>query len=422
MLKVMKMPKIGVNMTEAKIVKLAVCEGDAIAEEQLILEAETDKATQEIFATMSGTIVKILIAEGDVVECQNPIMILGDTGEKATEADIAALIGAPAPAAKAEAAASPAPVPAAAPAASAVASVPATIPAAPSAAPVLADGGQRIKISPLAKKIAKENGVDPAQLSPAVPGARITKNDVLEFLKRPAQSRTTASVGEIKDTIPFTGTRKIIAERMNDSNQNRPSVGLTLHADVTEWLAFREKLKAKGVSVSYNDLMVATVAKALSEFPVVNSRLNAEKGVIELLNNINIGVAVDTEKGLLVPVIKNANQKGLLEISADFKEKAARAAEGRATADDLTGGTFTVTNLGMFEIESFIPVINPPECCILAVGAIVKEPVVEGDAVCIRPRMQMTLVFDHRIIDGAPAAKFLQRVKHLVESPLEMLL
>lgn len=311
MLKVMKMPKIGVNMTEAKIVKLAVCEGDAIAEEQLILEAETDKATQEIFATMSGTIVKILIAEGDVVECQNPIMILGDAGEKATEADIAALIGAPAPAAKAEAAASPAPVP-----------------QRPRKHllrhPLWPDGGQRIKISPLAKKIAKENGVDPAQLTPAVPGARITKNDVLEFLKRPAQSRAAASVGEIKDTIPFTGTRKIIAERMNDSNQNRPSVGLTLHADVTEWLAFREKLKAKGVSVSYNDLMVATAAKALSEFPVINSRLNMEKGVIELLNNINVGVAVDTEKGLLVPVIKNANQKGLLEISDEFKEKAAR--------------------------------------------------------------------------------------------------
>ena len=205
---------------------------------------------------------------------------------------------------------------------------------------------------------------------------------------------------------------------MSESNLTTPSASLTLKADAGELVKWRSRLKAQGQSVSYNDILVLICAKALGNHPVMNSSTTGDR--IRLIDEINIGVAVDTKKGLMVPVIHNADKKGLLDISREFVEKAQRAQEGKATADDISNGTFTITNLGMYEIEQFTPIINPPECAILAVGAIMKEVVVnkETSELEIKDRIGLTLVFDHRIVDGAPAARFLQNIKHLIEWPL----
>jgi pyruvate dehydrogenase E2 component (dihydrolipoamide acetyltransferase) len=229
------------------------------------------------------------------------------------------------------------------------------------------------------------------------------------------------SLNGILEVIPLTGIRKVISERMNESSLTKPCAALTLHVDADKLMEWRNQLKKNNKTVSYNDLLVVVTAKALKEFPIINSKM-ADKE-IQLLRDINIGVAMDTEKGLVVPVIRNADSKGLLEISEEFRMKAERARNGKSSFYDLSEGTFTITNLGMFEIEHFTPIINPPECCILAVGAIIREPVVatDSDKIEIRSRMQLTLVFDHRIVDGAPAARFLQRIKHLIECPMDLM-
>jgi pyruvate dehydrogenase E2 component (dihydrolipoamide acetyltransferase) len=362
----MNMPKIGVNMTEAVILEWKVKEGDVIKEGDHILDAETDKAVQEIFATDSGVIEKILVGQGEKAICQEPL-ILFETGE---------------------------------------------------AAPVTIEK-QRIRISPLAKKIAKDNGIDISDIRPAKSGDRIIKADVLRYIE---ENKVVEAVSDtVKQTgryIELSGTRAVIAKRMSESNTTKPSAALTLRADADELVMWRNRLKEQGHAVSYNDILVLICAKALKEHPMMNSRFVDDR--IEMVDDINIGVAVDTEKGLMVPVIHSADKKGLLDISRGSKEKALRAQAGKAAADDITGGTFTITNLGMYEIEQFTPVINPPECAILAAGAITKEPVVSKDTgrFVAKERIQLTLVFDHRIVDGAPAAKFLQRIKHLIEWPL----
>jgi len=370
MSKIMNMPKIGVNMTEAVILEWKVKEGDMVSEGDHILDAETDKAVQEIYATDSGVIKEILVSQGEKAICQEPL-ILFETGE---------------------------------------------------AAPVVIEkklpediGNERIRISPLAKKIAKEKKIDIYDLSPGRPGDRITKADVYRYLENNKAYVRAEQTGKYAE---LSGIRAVTAKRMSESSSTKPSASLMLRADAGELVRWRKKLKEQGQTVSYNDMIVLVCAKALKEHPIMNSRFINDR--IEMLDDINIGVAVDTEKGLMVPVIHNADKKGLIDISRVLKEKAQRAQSGKAASDDITGGTFTITNLGMYEIEQFTPIINPPECAILAVGAISKEAAVskETGQLVIMDMMSLTLVFDHRIVDGAPAAKFLQRIKHLIEWPL----
>jgi pyruvate dehydrogenase E2 component (dihydrolipoamide acetyltransferase) len=196
-------------------------------------------------------------------------------------------------------------------------------------------------------------------------------------------------------------------------------VGLTLEADATELVAWRQRLNREGHNVSYDELLAMLAARALQEFPYMNSQL--VDGGVRDMPDINVGMAVDTERGLLVPVIRQANKKGVLEIHRTFSELLERARNGRSTVEDLSDGTFTISNLGMFEIEEFLPIVNFPECAILGVGAIVEKTVVVDGAVGIRPRVALTLSFDHRLVDGAPAARFLQRIKHLISDPLRLL-
>ena len=391
--KIITLPKIGVNMTEAIIAEWAVKEGESIKEGDLLLIAETDKAAQDIFATDTGIIAEILVQVGETAQCQQPIAVLIEPGEKVDKQEKLVDIK---------------------PADSQIQTQLSSIKAG------------RIKVSPLAKKIAKDFGIDYKLVSPSKPHGRIIKEDVLAFienvkLSRSIVSKATSSENDGTDVIPVTGIRKVIAERLTESILTKPSASLTLHADAGQLIEWRNRLKKNGKVVSYNDLLVVIAAKALKEKPLINSKMT-DRG-IQLLKDINIGVAVDSDKGLVVPVIRNADRKGVLEISEEFKSKAERAKSGKSSMEDLTEGTFSITNLGMFEIEQFTPIINPPECCILAVGAIIREPVVveASDKIEIRSRVQVTLVFDHRIVDGAPAARFLQRIKHLIEWPMDLM-
>jgi pyruvate dehydrogenase E2 component (dihydrolipoamide acetyltransferase) len=222
----------------------------------------------------------------------------------------------------------------------------------------------------------------------------------------------------VREIIPLKSVRKVIADRMSASAHTTARAALFLRADMGELQKWRERLKQEGNQVSFNDLFVFLTARALREFPQMNSRLAGEE--IHLMEDMNIGVAIDTERGLVVPTIRQADRKGVLAISEDFRAKLDRARAGKSVLEDLSGGTFTITNLGMLDIEGFVPVINPPECAILAIGSMIREPVVvdEKDTVEVRPMAQLCLVFDHRIVDGAPAARFLKRIKQLIEWPM----
>lgn len=392
----MALPKIGVNMTEAVIAKWLVKAGDKVADGDAIIEAETDKSTQEIYATESGIVAKLLVSEGETVECNHDIMVLVDEGEEYQEE------GQDAPAAK-EAA----PEAKGQPAAQAK-------PAAP-AKPAARAAGGRVRISPLAKKMAQENGIDFHIIPPEAPGARIVKDDVLRFL-RSGGGTCAPSVGENLEVIPMSGIRRTIAERMTKSTLEKPCVGLNTTADATALLALRNKYKEKGVKVSMDAILAKLAAKALSMHRNINTILEGDNYLVR--RDVNVGVAVDTDRGLMVPVVKNADTKGLVDIAEELAEMVADAREARLNPDAMSGGTFTITNLGMFGVEEFAPIINPPECCILGVGALKKVFVPdEAGQPTLTTTFQMTLVFDHRIVDGAPAAKFLRDLKELVEMP-----
>jgi pyruvate dehydrogenase E2 component (dihydrolipoamide acetyltransferase) len=389
MAKKMALPKIGVNMTEATITKWLVKPGDTVNNGDAVLEAETDKSIQEIYATESGTVSKLLAEEGDVVQCYQDILLLdadGSTNEtaekpaqlKTTEAPVQKII-------------------------------------TPVAPPVKT--GERVRVSPLAKKTAKDMQIDIQLVKPARPGARIVNNDVLAFAKRrPAAPAQAQSVGENLEVIPMTQTRKTIAARMSESNLTKPCAALTLSANAEAMLALREQYRNKGIKISIDAILAKIAGHALAKHRIINSVLEGDSILVK--RDINVGVAVDTPKGLTVAVIRNADCKLLAEISDNLNEMAVAAKESRLGPDDMTGGTFTITNLGMFGIEQFTPIINPPECCILSVGAIQRMFVPDQEGLpVVQNRFNMTLVFDHRIVDGAPAAKFLQEIKELAEMP-----
>lgn len=394
----MALPKIGVNMTEAVIAKWLVKPGDTVNEGDPIIEAETDKSTQEIYATEGGIVAKLLADEGETVECYTDIMVLVDEGEEYKEEEEVPAKTEEPKAEEPKAQAAPPAVPAPAPVQAAVA----------------APAGARVRVSPLAKKIARENGIDFRIVPPAVPGGRIVKNDVLNFLANGGGAAPCA--GENLDVIPMSAMRKTIAARMTQSTLEKPCVGLVTTADATALLALRKKYKEKGIKVSMDAILTKMAAKALTIHRNINTILEGNDLLVK--RDVNVGVAVDTEKGLMVPVVKNADQKSLLEVSENLSAMVEDAQASRLSADNMGGGTFTITNLGMFGVEEFGPIINPPECCILGVGALKKEFVPdEAGQPKLTTTFKMTLVFDHRIVDGAPAARFLKTLKEFVEMP-----
>ena len=297
------------------------------------------------------------------------------------------------------------------------------------------------KATPVAQKLAAETGVDLRTVTGTGPGGKITKEDVEQAVRpvvaaAPVVAPTTPvlpspsaplPVVEVTERLPLKGVRAIIADRMGTSVHTTARVTLMMEIDATEFVALRERLKTKvteawGFAPGYNDLLAKMVANALRKFPAMNARLAPD--AVELLAHVNMGMAVDTERGLLVPVIRDADRKTLRQFGSEFREMVDRARKGRSLPDDLSGGTFTITNLGMYDVDAFTPVINLPEAAILGVGRIQPKWVYKPEspaAPVLRQMWTLSLVFDHRLVDGAPAAKFLQYIKGLIEEPYLLL-
>jgi pyruvate dehydrogenase E2 component (dihydrolipoamide acetyltransferase) len=385
------MPKLGLNMTQGVIVRWLVGEGDQVEAGKPVLEIETDKATQELEAPGTGILARILKNVGDVVPCNDVIAVILAPGET-MPASIPATIG------------------------DGIAQkIELTLQPSANEAPQAVETSSeetRINISPVARALAEELGVDISKIVPR--GGRIKREDVLAAHEAQKSQPSKAPISEIRTAGP--SLRKKIAEHMSQSARTVARVGLTLEADARLLVEWRNRSKTSENQVSYNILLAKIVAKALQEFPYMNSQWIND----EVIQNpeINIGIAVDTDRGLVVPVLKSVNQKDVNTLQQELNAASQRALRGRSLVSDFEGGTFTITNLGSSEIESFLPIINVPECAILAVGAIQRKPVVNdaGDGILIRPRLTLTLAFDHRLTDGGPAAKFLQRIKHLIEA------
>ncbi len=298
---------------------------------------------------------------------------------------------------------------------------------------VLAYAVSRPKATPVARHVAEQLGVDLAQVSGTGPRGRVTKADVqamagaaapVPVAPEPVTAPAPAAPEEALAEVPLTGVRGIIAQRMHESHVVTAPVTLTMEVDATAFVALRERLKtslaaALGFNVGYNDLLIVVAAKALRKFPYVNARLDGD--VIHHLDAVHIGLAVDTERGLLVPHVADADTKGLTEIARDVRAMAERARTGRSLPDELSGGTFTITNLGMYDVDAFTPIINYPETAILGVGRIKSVPAVVDGEIVVRQKTWLSLTFDHRLVDGAPAARFMQYIKQLVEEPFLLL-
>ena len=269
------------------------------------------------------------------------------------------------------------------------------------------------KSTPLAARVAMQNDIELSEVSGSGARGKVMKADVeAAIAARKSQTATESRNGNI---IPFEGIRKVISTKMMQSLHEMAQANHKMSVDMSEIIRFREKLKSSNIKVSYTDIMVKVVSKALMDFPIMNSSL-IEEGIL-LKDYVNMGLAVAVESGLIVPVIKNAHLMTLEEISTVSAELIDKAQKGGLLPNEYSDGTFTITNLGMYDIDEFTAIINPPESAILAIGKINRIPVVEGDNIVIRPVMMLSLTYDHRIIDGAPAAKFLQRVKQIMMNP-----
>lgn len=459
------MPKLGDTMEEGKILDWLKKEGDEVKKGEAVAMVETEKTSMEVEAFASGVLRKILIPAGQVAPVGAEIALVGDPSEPLEAAPQAPAQGAAPRPETAKAAPGPAPMReadrvtgAAGPATSgngrAAAPQPQAAPQAPpqpvaQATPQAAAApaeGERVFISPIARRIAAEHGLDYRQIQGTGPGGRIIRDDVETYLReqqaRPAAAMpatpavpaapvfapaaiAAAQPGEDVIAVPLTQMRKTIARRLTASMQQAPHFFLTTTIDMVKATALRAQIneyaqtEPEPVKVSFNDLVIKAVARALTRMPEINVSFDGENLLYK--RRINIGVAVALEAGLIVPVIRDANLKGVLEIAREARRLIDAAHNNKLKPEDFQGGTFSLSNLGMFGIEQFTAVINPPESAILAVGAITPTPVVVDGQVAVRERMKVTLSIDHRAIDGATGARFLQEVKRLLEEPMGML-
>ena len=412
---VINMPRLSDTMTEGVVAKWHVKVGDAITEGTLLAEIETDKATMdfEAFPGQEGTLLHIGVGEGETSPVDTILAVIGAKGE-----DISALLSG------ASAAPAPVPAPAAAPAAAEPAPAPAPSPA-PVAAPAPAEDS-RVKASPLAKSLAAEKGVDLRAVTGSGEGGRIVKRDIETAASTPAVASSAAPTAVsypssgYQDT-PISQMRKTIAKRLSESKFTAPHFYLTMSVDMDAAIEARQALNASGDHrISFNDLVVKAVAKGLKKHPAVNSAWLGD--VIRTNYDVHVGVAVAVEDGLLVPVVRHADAKSLTQISAEVKDFAQRAKTKKLQPADWEGNTFTISNLGMFGIDQFTAIVNPPDSCILAVGGIQSVPVVKNGQVVPGNIMKLTLSCDHRVVDGATGSAFLNSMKAFLESPVTMML
>jgi pyruvate dehydrogenase E2 component (dihydrolipoamide acetyltransferase) len=420
------MPQMGFDMTEGKVARWLKKAGDPVKQGEAVVEIETDKVNIESEAQGNGVLREILVSDGTTVPVGALIGIIGAPDEDLTaikaEAGLAAAGAAERPAA----------------------AVQPIVEAAPATAAVATEGNGRIKASPLAKRIAKEKGVNLAQLAGTGPGGRIVKRDVETFSPAIAAAPIAApatfaqpivaaapavaqpsvlgpSVLKAEEVTP-TKLRQTIAKRMVASKQTVPHFYVTSEIEMSEAMALRAKLNAlvdEAGKISVNDMVLKAAATALTHFPGINASFG--ENVIVRHGTVNMGIAVALEQGLITVVVADADRKPLAQIAREAKDIVNRAKNGKARPEEMQGSTFTVSNLGMFDVAEFIAIVNPPEAAILAVGSVRDVPVVKNGQVVPGKTMKVTISADHRVTDGAEAAKFLQEMKKILEEPLRLL-
>ena len=432
------MPALSPTMTDGTLARWLVAEGDAVRSGDVIAEIETDKATMEVEALDDGVIAKLVVAEGSQNVAVNALIaLLAEEGEDVAEAaKLADNSAASTPQAPAEAPAAvetPIAAPTAAPAPVAPPATTASAPVfMPAAHPQTSNrAGNRVFASPLARRIAVDSGLDIASVTGTGPHGRIIRADVEDALATGISSPAMASPAASSVSMPaqserfepHTAMRRVIAERLQHSKQNAPHFYLTVECEIDNLLEARKALNEaapEGVKISVNDMVVKAAAAALIAAPEVNGYF--EEAGCRYFSDADICIAVAVEGGLVTPVIRAANQLGLSAIASASADLAKRARDNQLDPAEYTGGTFTISNLGMFGVHEFSAVINPPQAAILAVGAGEKRPVVRGNALAIATVMSVTLSADHRIVDGAVGAKWLQSFKQAIENPVTMLL
>lgn len=437
MAKVIVMPKLGLTMREGVIAKWLKAEGDPVANGEDLFDVETEKLTNTIAANADGVLRKILVKEGEKKECFTPVAIIAGADEDISDA--LAESGAPT-----EEKAAPAADRSEAPAAP-QADKEGRVICTPAAKKLAAELGidyrdvsgtgpngrimlrdvrayqppvrteqapaEEPRATSLAKKMAEDKGIDLSQ----VPGhGRVTARDVMTFANGTLEAAAAPSV-PAETKLPMTGMRRVIAQRMSESQAISPTVTFDISVDMTQMKAAKGQLASVGMKVSYTDLLVKFVTRALLKYPMLNCSVGEDEFILH--NYVNMGIAVALPDGLLVPVVRNAQELSVEEISAEVKRLAADAKAGKLGPDALQGGTFTISNLGMYGIESFTPIINQPEVAILGVNTMTDTPVVENGEVVIRPLMKLSLTTDHRAVDGAVAAEFLAYLKKILEKP-----
>jgi len=400
-----RMPKLGMAMKKGAVTKWLKAEGDEVSGGADLFELASEKITAVVPAPASGVLGRVVADLGVELPVGALLALIGEPGDAFPPKEELAGAGAGSPSASPPAAA-PAPAGAAAP------------PAAPAAAPAAGEGAPA---SPAARRRARELGVDIAQVPPSAPGKRIMVEDVEAFAAAPhaapAEAPAEAPAGQV---VPFAGIRKVVAERLTESLQTMAQVTIAREVEAGGLVARRAALAAgfeaaTGVRLTYTDLLVKLAAELLTDHPLLNATLT-EQGIV-LSPAVHMGVAVALEDGLIVPVIRDAGTRSLAELARDRVDLAAKAQAGTLTMDEVEGGTFTISNLGSFGADAFTPIVNPPQCAILGVGRIVDKPVAVAGAVEVRPTMWLSLTFDHRIVDGAPAARFLQQLGDRLASP-----
>lgn len=430
-----KLPQLGLTMTEGTVTQWFKKIGESVSQGELLYEVSTDKITNQIESTATGVLLEIRVIEGQVAPVQTVVALVGIAGEVVAAGTL----------------------PATSVITAAVPPVAAATAATGVGVSMVEDGW--VKASPAARKLAKDQKIDLSLVTATGPEGRVVERDVLAFAQeKPAMVKTSplaaklaaelgvdtsnidtdgrimkedvlavarSAAAQVKaaqsQTKPLAGMRKVIAERMSASWNTAPHVHLTVEVDMTNSLALKEQLaKASGQKTSVTEIIIKCAAQVLSEIPVVNASI-AENQIV-YHDSSAIGVAVSLEDGLIVPVIREAEKKSLREIRNAVVDLGTRARSGKLLPDEISGGTFTVTNLGMFGTDHFTPIINPPESAILAVCRTVDKPVAVNGQIVIRPMCNCVLGFDHRIVDGAVGAKFMSRFRELMENPLLLLI
>ncbi len=451
MAELLNMPKLGFDMAEGVLVRWVVVEGQPIAKGGVIAEIETDKATVEVESGLEGIVLHHLVKEGDVVPVKAPIAVIGKAGEKVDFKSLgiepaagAAPSAAPAPAAEAPAASAAAP--------SQPQSAQAAAPEAAVEADTILPGG--VRASPLARKLAAERGLDLRKVKGSGPAGRVVRADIEAYKAEPASAPTPAPAAQTAPAtpaaavpaaaapvapaqpapvfaprevrrMPVSRLRSAIARRMTESKQQVPHFYVTREYKMEALMALRKQVNtmlADNEKISVNDFIIKAAALALRQFPNLNASLDSQKSEIVQHGAVNMGVAVAVENGLLTVVCRDADLKSLRQIAVEVRGLAARARDGKVRPEDIEGSTFSISNLGMFDVEQFSAIINPPEAAILAVSSVREVPVVDNGAIKPGLRMKVTISVDHRVSDGAEAARYLQALAPYLEEPLRLML